>query len=246
MLNEFKSILDDLQKHKIYQFGSYISGSQYLTAYRLVNKYANADSKVLDWGTGSGHFSFFLLRQGYEVNAFSIENESNLAEHLKKIYPDKYKILLNQDPLAPLPFDDQTFHIVVSIGVLEHVRDTNNNEVQSLNEIRRVLKPNGIFVCYHFPNKNSWIEAITKHLESKHNHDFKYTANDIKELNKKCRMKLLEWGRYGMMPRNSFRVIPNILLVTKIFNTIDFLLSKLLNPFCQNYYFISQRDDKIE
>ena len=101
-------------------------GSQYFIAYRLVSKYAKPESLVLDWGTGSGHFSFFLLSKGYKVNAFTIENECKLAYHLQNKYPYKYKILLNQDPLAPLPYADETFDIVVSIGVLEHVRDTNN------------------------------------------------------------------------------------------------------------------------
>jgi ubiquinone/menaquinone biosynthesis C-methylase UbiE len=243
MLSEYKNIFNDLKKHKIFHFGSYISGSQYLIAYRLVSKYAKPESLVLDWGTGSGHFSFFLLSKGYKVNAFTIENECKLAYHLQNKYPFKYKILLNQDPLAPLPYADETFDIVVSIGVLEHVRDTNNYEIQSLHEIRRVLKPNGIFICYHFPNKYSLIEAITKHLNSKYNHDYKYTAKAIKELNEKSNMELLEYGRYGIMPRNSLRAIPNNLLLTRIFNSFDYLLSKLLNPFCQNYYFVSRKTE---
>lgn len=243
MLDEFKNIFDELNKHKIFHFGSYISGSQYIKAYSLVKKYTMPGWIVLDWGTGSGHFSYFLLKQGFNVNAFTIEKESNLSEYLSTTFPGMYRILLNQDPLADLPFKDQTFDSVVSIGVLEHVRDTNNNEVNALNEIRRILKPNGIFVCYHFPNKYSWIEAITKHLDSKHNHDFKYTTSDIKKLNEKCNMQLLETGRYGILPRNTFRVFPNNILLTKFFNAADNLLSALLNPFCQNHYFVARKNE---
>ena len=243
MLDEYKNIFDELNKHKIFHFGSYISGSQYLKAYNLVKKYTKPESTVLDWGTGSGHFSYFLLKQGFNVNAFTIEKESNLSAYLSTTFPGKYRILLNQDPLAALPFEDQTFDTVVSIGVLEHVRDTNNYEVNSLNEIRRILKPKGIFVCYHFPNKYSWIEAITKHLNSKYNHDFKYTPADIKKLNEKCNMQLIETGRYGMLPRNSFRVFPNNVLLTKFFNATDNFLSALLNPFCQNNYFVARRNE---
>ncbi|HSL89272.1 MAG TPA: class I SAM-dependent methyltransferase [Ignavibacteriaceae bacterium] len=238
-----KNIFDDLKKHNIFHFGSYISGSQYLNAYKLIRKYAEPESLILDWGAGSGHFSFFLLNQGHKVDAFTIENECKLSDHLKKTYPDKYRILLHQDPLAALPFDDQSFDIVVSIGVLEHVSDTNHDEIQSLKQIRRVLKPNGVFICYHFPNKYSWIEAITKYLNSKYNHNYKYTTKDITELNEKSKMELLEYGRYGIMPRNSFRVIPNNLLITTIYNSFDYLLSKLLNPFCQNYYFVSRQTE---
>lgn len=244
MLDEFKNIFNDLKKLNIYHFGSYLSASQYLLAYELVNKYLKPNSKALDWGTGSGHFSLFLLKQGYEVDAFTIEKECNLEEYLSKSFPQSYRIAKDQNPLSSLPFEDQSFDLVVSIGVLEHVRETNNNEINSLNEIRRVLKPEGIFICYHFPNKFSWIEAITKHLDSKHNHNFKYTSKDIIALNSECQIRLLDFRRYGILPRNSLRVLPNNLVLTKIINFTDTLLSILLNPFCQNYYFVSRKTDQ--
>lgn len=243
MLAEFRAILDDLKKLNIFQFGSYISGSQYLGAYNLVKKYSSTKVKVLDWGTGSGHFSYFLLKQGHSVDAFTIEKECNLADHLIRSFPEKYKILLNQNPLSKLPYGDRTFDMVVSIGVLEHVRDTYNNEIQSLKEIRRILKTNGIFICYHFPNKYSWIEAISKYINSKYNHNFKFTKKDIKELNLKSDLELIEFRRYGIMPRNSFRIVPNYLFLAWLFNLSDNLLSLIFNPFCQNYYFVSRRKD---
>lgn len=243
MLIEYKNIFDKLNSKEIFHFRSYISGSQYLKAYELVKKYTKIQSNALDWGSGSGHFSYFLLKQGYNVTAFSIEQKINLADFLQYSFPGKYSVHLNQDPLAPLPFDDQIFDTVVSIGVLEHVRDTGNNEINSLTEIRRILKPNGIFVCYHFPNTFSWIEAITKHLDVKYNHTFKYNLNDIKTITAKCNLQLLEYARYGILPRNTFRRMPNNIFLTKLFNMIDSSLSFLLNPFCQNYFFVVKKTD---
>lgn len=243
MFTIYKNIYDELNKKGIYHFSSYISASQYSNAYDLVRKYGKEASNVLDWGTGSGHFSYFLLSQEHNVTAFTIERESNLADSLQNSYKDKYKILSDQNPTKPLPFNDDSFDMVVSIGVLEHVRETQNTEINSLSEIRRVLKQNGIFICYHFPNKYSWIESITKHLQSKYNHNYKYTYNDIKKITAICNLQLLEVGRYGMMPRNTFRIAPNNLLLTQIFNIIDSSLSAFLNLFCQNFYFVAKKID---
>lgn len=244
MFTIYKNIFDELKNKGIYHFASYISSSQYSKAYDLVRKYGTEKLNVLDWGTGSGHFSYFLLSQGYNVTAFTIEQQSFLADSLINIYKEKYKLLLDQKPTNPLPFDDESFDLVVSIGVLEHVRETNNTEINSLSEIRRVLKPNGIFICYHFPNKYSWIESITKHLSSKHNHIYKYTNNDIREITGTCKLQLLEVKRYGIMPRNTFRFVPNSKLLTHIFNFVDSTLSVILSPLCQNYYFVAKKQIK--
>ena len=243
MLTSYKDIFDGLNKKGIYHFGSYISASQYTKAYDLVRKYGRNKLNVLDWVTGSGHFSYFLSTQGYDVTAFTIEQESNLANYLKNSFSNKYKLLSNQNPVKPLPFNNDCFDMVVSIGVLEHVMETGNKEINSLLEIRRVLKQNGIFICYHFPNKYSWIESITKHLQSKYNHRFKYSYKDIIKITGMSNLEILEVVRYGILPRNTFRVAPNNLLLTKIFNIIDSTLSVLLNPFCQNYYFVARKLD---
>ena len=243
MLTEYKDTFDELNKKKIYHFASYISASQYSKAYDLVVKYGKRVSKVLDWGTGSGHFSYFLLTQGYDVTAFTIEDKNSNADDLQNSFTGKYKIFSNQSPVNPLPFDDESFDMIVSIGVLEHVRETGGTETNSLSEIRRILKPDGIFICYHFPNKYSWIESITKHLNKKHNHIYKYNYDEIKILTSNCNLELLEAVRYGIMPRNSFRFAPNSLVLTKLFNLFDYSLSTILNPFCQNYYFVARKAD---
>lgn len=33
-------------------------------------------------------------------------------------------------------------------------------ELASLAEIRRILKPGGLFFCYHFPQKSGWVERV--------------------------------------------------------------------------------------
>jgi SAM-dependent methyltransferase len=63
------------------------------------------------------------------------------------------------DPVA-LPFADQEFDCVLSCGVLEHVARPDD----SLDEIRRILRPGGRLLVYKLPNRLSYLEAIAKRL----------------------------------------------------------------------------------
>lgn len=55
-----------------------------------------------------------------------------------------------------LPFPDESFDAVLSSGTLEHVVDPD----ASLEEISRILRPNGWLIIYNLPNRYSWIEFI--------------------------------------------------------------------------------------
>lgn len=241
MIEKHIPIFDALDKLNAFQFASYISGSQYLKAYGLAQKYIPAQAKVLDWGAGNGHFSYFLLNKGFNVTAFTIyEGEDQLSGHLKIKFPNNYNRVVSPESTA-LPFEDNSFDAVVSIGVLEHVRESGGNELGSLNEIKRVLKPNGVFICYHFPNKFSWIEAVNKHRKSKHHHIYKFTKKDIKDIARSAGMKLLEVKRYGVLPRLSLRSFPNNIGTTKLYNIADNVLSAVFNIFSQNNYFVAKK-----
>lgn len=244
-LRKYQKTFDELKENNATQYSSYITGSQYINAYKLVKKYIPNNSKVLDWGSGSGHFSYFLLKEGYEVSGYNFETECHLFDLIEKKYPGKYNVLSANGEVTELPFNDNSFDAVLSIGVLEHVRETGGNEIGSLKEIKRILKPKGIFICYHLPNKFSWIEALSRHIKNKHHHISLYTNKDIARLNEKAGMKLLENGRYGIIPRNTFNNFPNNLYYTNLFNKSDAIIGKILKSFTQNYYFVSKKTDNL-
>ncbi|MBN1875652.1 MAG: class I SAM-dependent methyltransferase [Anaerolineae bacterium] len=242
MINDhLLKMFDRLNEFGVTQFKSHISSSQYLLAYQLVMDYAKPAGSVLDWGTGKGHFSLFLLEQGFQVSGFTLRNPSSLSEYLAIEYRDHYQLIIDPESVKMLPFNDKTFDLVTSIGVLEHVRETGGDEIDSLLEIKRILKPGGIFICYHFPNKYSWIEAIIKYIKNKYNHPYKYSRKDIYEMLKQTGWELIDTKRYGILPRLIFRTIPNRLCLTNTFNTIDIFFSKLFPIICQNHYFVARK-----
>lgn len=225
------------------QFRSLVGAHQYLCLYQLCAKYLAEGSQVLDWGCGNGHFAYFLIYQGHRCSGFSFADFS-----LRQTLVDQglqFRQGSSEEPVK-LPYPDGQFDAVVSVGVLEHVRESQGDEAASMEEIYRILKPQGHFICYHFPNQHSWIELISARIPNKHHHLYRYTQNDIETLCQKANLKLLEVNRYGLLPRNLFGRLPNALAQNRwmalIWDACDGALGQLFSGICQNYYFVAQKE----
>ena len=226
------------------QFGSLVGAHQYLRLYRLFRSYVPEGARVLDWGAGNGHFSYFLQRSGYRASGYSLLDGSFL-----RWLPDReYSFLrgVEREPVL-LPYADGSFDAVASVGVLEHVRETGGNEAGSLAEIARVLRPGGVLACYHFPNRSSWIDWAARRVPGKHHHEFRFTRADIESLTAGAGLRLLEAGRYGFLPRNFGHRLPGGLRRSRplavAWDALDSLLAVPFSTVCQNYYFVALKLD---
>jgi len=238
--------LDDLRRRipdpGLWPFQSLASARQYLRLYRLAARWIPAGGRVLDWGGGNGHFSFFLADSGFETTAYSFEIP-NLLEILKsKNY--HFRCADPADPIG-LPFPDASFQAVCSVGVLEHVRETGGNESASLKEIFRVLEPGGCFLVYHLPNLHSWIEALASLFPARHRHRCRYGRKDIRRLCGDAGFAVVELRRYGSLPRNFWAWAPRILrtsrAVAAAWDALDAAAGILFRPFCQNHCFVARK-----
>ena len=86
--------------------------------------------RILEIGGGTGFQAKLLAEHGYDVESIDIP-QSNYAE--ERVFP-----VLDYDG-ATIPFPDDSFDVVFSSNVLEHIRD----RVRLYAEIDRVLKPGG-------------------------------------------------------------------------------------------------------
>lgn len=127
------------------------SASRMLKAQKIMavlgNSSAAPGAKLLDIGAGSGWIAhYFAQQQTFQVNAVDVVDQREVHEG--------FEFQLAQG--TTLPFENQSFDVVLSNHVIEHVGDA---EAQShhLSEIRRVLKPGGK-VYLAVPNKWSFIE----------------------------------------------------------------------------------------
>jgi cyclopropane fatty-acyl-phospholipid synthase-like methyltransferase len=223
------------------QFNRLASARQYARAYDLARRHVPQGSTVLDWGCGNGHMSFALDAMGYRTTGYSLDPAPPLAASA----PGCSFVTGSMDDPATRPFPDSAFDAVFSIGVLEHVRETGGTEHASLTEIRRVLKPGGSFICYHFPNRYSYIEMVAQAIPGAHHHEYRYVANDIRALCAEAGFDVVELRRYGATPRNPWQVLPRAIadsrLVANCVDAVDAALAIPLAPIVQNYCFVARK-----
>lgn len=200
---------------------------------------------VLDWGSGDGRFTYFLLKNGMNVTAYSIEDNLKIQSELRTQWPTRFTYRLHTDPCT-LPFASETFDAVFSVGVLEHVRDTGGNELASLGELKRVLKPKGKLFCFHLPRKYSWIEYLVTALKlPRYRHNYLYARRDVIHLLNESGFSLIEIGQYSAMPRTMLSGLPDFIKNSRLFcsayNLVDTVLTALLPFLTQNIFFIASK-----
>lgn len=201
---KLKEALDSLQIKKSV-FGSYFYLKQYEELHAITAK--QPGKKLLDWGAGYGHFSFIQSQLGKEVCAYSpVEDEYTIyTKTLKTLSKETgFEYQLTQEPVK-LPFDDNTFDIAVSCGVLEHVREFGGDDQKSLIELYRVLNKGGNLVIGHLPNTGSWIESYSRKKNRPH-HAFLYTNKEVREKAKNAGFVIKKHKRYGFLPKNSLAI----------------------------------------
>jgi len=101
---------------------------------------------ALDLGSGLGEFSDHLKNIGYDVRG--VEGVKEFVANQTERGLDVHQVNLEDDEL---PFSDNTFDIVISLDVIEHLWNTEHY----LKEIYRCLKPNGFFIVSTV-NYNFW------------------------------------------------------------------------------------------
>lgn len=223
-------------------FGSLAGSHQYVRLYQLVRAHVPPGATVLDWGAGNGHFSFFLMRSGYHATGYSL-----FPQDFPDWFDDPNYRLVVGDPSDPvgLPFANESFDAVTSVGVLEHVRETGGDEAASLREIRRILRPGGVFIAYHFPNRYSWIDIVARVLPGEFHHTYRYTRDDVTLLVEAADLELVETRAYGLLPRNPLYRLPTTIASSERFarayDAVDAGLGAVLPVLCTNHYFVARR-----
>src|SRR5579859_775815 len=123
---------------------------------------------LLEVGCGEGRGVQWMLPKVEKFSA--IDKIAGVVESLKKKFPGASFVSGN---IPPLPYPDSTFDCVISFQVIEHIADDH----LYLQEISRVLKPNGLALITT-PNRpmslsrNPW-------------HEREYTTDELTSLARK-------------------------------------------------------------
>ena len=121
-------------------------------------------SKLLDVGCGNGDFTLELSKLGFDICGIDLSEEHQLGERFIKtnIQTDKY------------PFPDNHFDLVFSKSVIEHLRYPDF----LFDEVYRVLKPGGTFVCL----TPSWKHSYKEQFYIDHTHVTPFTRHSLETL----------------------------------------------------------------
>lgn len=126
-------------------------------------------AKVLDLGCGAGHASFVAAGQVAQVTAYDLS--SQMLDVVKQAAKDKglKNIVTAQGYAEVLPFDEGTYDVVISRYSAHHWHDVG----QALREIKRVLKPGGVFIMMDImspghPLRDIWLQTIEALRDTSH------------------------------------------------------------------------------
>ena len=120
---------------------------EYLTTVHYVEKYLSQGMHILEIGAGTGRYSHYFARCGYEVDAVELM-ECNI-EVFRKNTQDCERISVQQgDALNLESIGDEAYDITLLLGPMYHLY-TVEDQKKALSEAIRVTKRGGIvFAAY--------------------------------------------------------------------------------------------------
>jgi ubiquinone/menaquinone biosynthesis C-methylase UbiE len=130
---------------------------------------------IMDLGTGCGIFAILLRCHNALVNICAIDatkdksqsdpnfyDTSKEQEEIWAVFGKEYSINFSHYDGLKIPYPDNTFDILTAYAVIEHIEPAELDIVFS--EIRRVLKPEGVFVVFKTPRKLAYMEYLAGFL----------------------------------------------------------------------------------
>ncbi len=117
---------------------------QHIMRYQFARSRIRTGDRVLDMACGTGYGSEYLGRSLNSSRVVGVDVSRNALQRANRHYRRENVDFCRGDGLRT-PFPDDSFDTVVSFETLEHVDRPDGRRF--LEEIRRLLKPSGQFLC---------------------------------------------------------------------------------------------------
>lgn len=137
-----------------------ITGDQYFSF--VPRELYTGFKKVLDLGCGSGRWSSYLSSKVGFIEAIDPSHAVLVA---KRFCKDLDNVRITQASVDNIPFADESFDFIYSLGVLHHIPDT----AAALKTAIKKLKPGGhflVYLYYDFENRPEWYKNLHRLSES--------------------------------------------------------------------------------
>jgi SAM-dependent methyltransferase len=138
-------------------------------------------ARILDWGCQHAPDSC-LLRAAF-AGRFQLFGCDFVPPFRYRYFHDFARLDYTQlDDLVKLPYEADYFDAVIASGVLEHAA----MDYESLKELHRVLKTDGVLVVSYLPNRWSYQEWLRREIRRKDYHRRRYGLYQASQLLKRA------------------------------------------------------------
>lgn len=126
---------------------------EYQTVRHVFAHSLTGDMRILEAGCGLGRWVFYLRKKGYAVWGVELSDQA-----LAKIRPFDTEGYIKKGDVCDLPFANNSFEAVISLGVVEHFEQ---GPEKALLEARRVLTDHGLLLISIPPD--NLLRKLTSH-----------------------------------------------------------------------------------
>jgi SAM-dependent methyltransferase len=122
-----------------------ISADSYINIANIITKYLQPGSKILDFASGPCDKTAIIQSMGYECSAFDdLQDDWHLIDNNREkilAFANSFGVDLRLAADGYLPFEKNSFDLVMAHDVLEHLHDSPR---ELLNDLAELIKPNGL------------------------------------------------------------------------------------------------------
>lgn len=203
--------------------------SEHLKAYEFVRGSVKG-KRVLEVGCGDGYGAAYLAEAAADV--VGLDYEKDIILQAKNKYSGKNLSFTDGDA-ARLQFEDESFDAACSFQVIEHIPE--DQLLQYLSEIKRVLKNNGTFYLSTLNLDHSVKSPLTYQKNPAHCKEF--TLTELKELLARVFTRVEIFGQHLTLEHRFYQRLKK----SGIFN----FFPKGVNPVSRFYNRVTTGDFKI-
>lgn len=119
---------------------------------KKIDKYLNADMKILEIGSAAGSF-LTALKQANYIDVMGVELDKDYSQFAI----DKLNLKIYQDSIENLDLEPESFGAIICFHVFEHFSDP----VEFAKNVLKLLKPGGRFIA-EVPNVDDYLLSFIK------------------------------------------------------------------------------------